>query len=106
MRQVLRLLPRQPVRLAQARPPFQSAQRFTTARQLRLKEDVERSPEEVEQAKQEQLKEQQWHKDLASSSEEHVKADQENVEDHDEHMEDLQKQTKQETEKNHPDAKP
>ena len=103
MRQLLRAAPRQHVRFTQS---LVHARSFTSARPLRLKEDVERSPEEVEQAKQEQLREQQWHKDLASSSEEHVKADQENIEDHDQHMEDLQKQTKQETEKNHPDAKP
>ena len=96
MRQFLRVLPRQTPALA--RP-------FSTSRTLRLKEDVERSPEEVEKAKQQQLKDQEWKKDLASSSEEDIKADQEKVKDDDKHMEELQKKTAQKSQENHPKGK-
>jgi len=63
-----------------------------------LKEDANRSPEELEAAKQAHLKKQehgqgQWDKELASKGEESVKADQETVHDHDSHMKDLQKET-------------
>ncbi|KAK3701752.1 hypothetical protein LTR37_015272 [Vermiconidia calcicola] len=96
MRPFIRVIPRQPVRLA--RP-------FSIARTLRLKEDVERNPEEVEQAKQDQLKDKEWKRELASGSEESVGADREHVKDDDKHMEELQKQTAQQTQENHPDAK-
>ncbi|QDS72241.1 hypothetical protein FKW77_005729 [Venturia effusa] len=36
-----------------------------------------------------------WHEELASAGESNIKADKEKVEDHDEHIEDLQKQTEQ-----------
>jgi hypothetical protein len=83
---------------------------FSQAQQLKLKEDANRSPEELERIKQEQLKQQkegkgQWNEELASSSESHVAADKEKVNDHQQHMSDLQKETAQQTQKNHPDAK-
>jgi hypothetical protein len=85
MRQTLPVLQYQPRRSFQS-----STVRF-------LKEDGNRSPEELEAQKQEHLRKQQqgegkWDKELASKGEENVKADQEKVHDHDEHIEDLQKE--------------
>ncbi|OCL06236.1 hypothetical protein AOQ84DRAFT_355579 [Glonium stellatum] len=64
-----------------------------------LKEDAHRSGHEIEAKKQEQLKKQDkgeghWHEELGSQSESHVKADRQNVDDHGEHMEELQQHTK------------
>lgn len=83
---------------------------FSQAQQLRLKEDANRSPEETERVKQEQLQKQKegkghWHEELASSSESHIAADKENINDHDQHINDLQKETAQQTQQNHPAAK-
>ncbi|KAM0723994.1 hypothetical protein Q7P37_000985 [Cladosporium fusiforme] len=83
---------------------------FSSAQQLRLKEDAARSPEETERIKKEQLQKQKegkghWHEELASASESHVAADKQNVNDHKEHIDDLQKQTAQKTQENHPAAK-
>jgi len=83
---------------------------FSQAQQLRLKEDANRSPEELERIKKEQLEQQkqgkgQWREELASSSESHVAADKQQVNDHQQHMSDLQKETAQQTQKNHPEAK-
>jgi hypothetical protein len=69
-----------------------------------LKEDADRSPEQIEQKKQEQLDKQKkgeghWHEELASSGESNIAADREEVHDHDEHMEDLQKETAKKGEK-------
>lgn len=71
---------------------------------MRIKEDADRTPEQVEGAKQEQLKEQKegkgrWREDLASHGESNIAADKEKVHDHDEHMEDLQKHTAEKGEK-------
>ena len=68
----------------------------TTPRML-LKEDANRSPEELEQKKQEQLKEQKegkgrWREDLASSGESNIAADKQNVKDHDSHIKNLQQE--------------
>lgn len=76
---------------------------FTPATSFRVTK-AGQSPEEVEKAKQEQLKKQEqgkgeWHEELASNSESRVKADRENVQDHDEHIEDLQKKTAKQAEK-------
>ncbi|KAH7074292.1 hypothetical protein FB567DRAFT_453613 [Paraphoma chrysanthemicola] len=70
---------------------------FATSPRMRIKEDADRTPEQVDKAKQEQLKEQQqgkgrWREDLASSGESNIAADKEKVNDHDAHMEELQKQ--------------
>ena len=95
MRQLSRLLPRQsPVLI---RP-------FSTSRTFRLKEDADRSPEEVEKAKQDSLKGKD-HRGTASASEEHVAAEREEVKDHDKHMEDLQKETANKSQENHPQGK-
>ncbi|GAB7363417.1 hypothetical protein MBLNU230_g3694t1 [Neophaeotheca triangularis] len=88
-----------------------SSRSFTTQTRLSAgKEDKDRSPEEVERVKQEQLKKQEkgeghWHEELASAGEAGVAADRQNVKDHEEHMEDLQKQTAQKAEKEHPQGK-
>jgi hypothetical protein len=70
-----------------------------------LKEDKEQSPQELEKAKQEQMKGGKKSSELESASEADVKADRQNVKDHDKHMEDLQKQTAQQKEKEHPAGK-
>jgi len=61
----------------------------------------------MEKAKQKSMNADEWDRDTASASEEVAGADSEHhkVEDHDEHMEDLQKQTANETQENHPEAK-
>lgn len=101
MRSALRLIPRQPIR------PVKSnlARSFTTGSTLRLKEDKSQDPQEIEQAKQEQLKTGKKKEELESQSETGVKADREKVHDHSEHMKDLQKQTAQQTQKEHPHGK-
>lgn len=71
---------------------------FTIINRLSIKEDANRTGEELEAKKQEQLDKQKrgeghWHEELASAGESNIKADKEKVEDHDEHIEDLQKQT-------------
>jgi hypothetical protein len=70
---------------------------LSTTSRLYIKEDANRSPEQVEQAKQEQLKEQKegkgrWREELASHGESNIAADKESVNDHDKHMADLQKE--------------
>jgi len=59
----------------------------------------------VEEAKQKSMKQQEGSRDVASKSEEVVGADQEKVKDHDKHMEQLQKETAQQGEENHPKGK-
>lgn len=95
----IRTLPHQCLR--SARPAFRHVQplrSFTSAQPLKLKEDKERSGEEANRVKEEQLKKQEkgeghWHEELASSSESHIAADREDVHDHDDHMEKLQEET-------------
>ena len=75
-----------------------------TTQPLSLKEDADRHPSEVEQKKQEQIDKQKrgeghWHEELASSGESNVKADREEVQDHDEHIEDLQRDTERKGQK-------
>jgi hypothetical protein len=69
-----------------------------------IKEDGNRSPQELEDKKEEQVDKQRrgeghWHEDLASKGESDIKADKEDVDNHDEHMEDLQDQTAKKSEK-------
>lgn len=69
-----------------------------------IKEDAIRSADQVEQAKQDQLKEQaqgkgRWREDLASSGESSIAADRQQVDDHGEHMKELQHEGKQKGEK-------
>jgi hypothetical protein len=77
---------------------------FSTTRHMQIKEDGNRSAQELEQKKQEQLREQKegkgrWREDLASSGESNIAADKQKVEDHKSHMQELQEQTKQKGEK-------
>jgi hypothetical protein len=63
-----------------------------------LKEDENRSPEELESKKQEHLDKQKrgdghWEEKLGSQSEANVTADNEHVQDHDDHMSKLQEET-------------
>ncbi|KAF2732489.1 hypothetical protein EJ04DRAFT_513854 [Polyplosphaeria fusca] len=77
---------------------------LTTTPRLFIKEDADRSPDQLEKKKQEQLKKQEkgeghWHEELASSSESHITADKDKVKDHDSHMSKLQEQTKKKGER-------
>ncbi|KAI4747444.1 hypothetical protein E4T50_02269 [Aureobasidium sp. EXF-12298] len=94
-------------RLRSFPPTFRT---FTASPFRSIKEDAARSPEELEKTKQEQLKAQkqgkaQWNEDLASAGEASITADREKVHDHDSHMEDLQKETAGQAEKEHPHGK-
>lgn len=75
------------------------------SRPLALKEDKVQDPQEIEKAKQEQLKDGKKKQELESASETGVKADREKVNDHKSHMEDLQKETAQQKEQEHPQGK-
>ena len=77
---------------------------LSTTSRMRIKEDADRSPDQVEKAKQEQLKEQQqgegrWREDLASHGESNISADKEKVHDHEDHIEELQQETKKKGDK-------
>ncbi|KAL1646163.1 hypothetical protein SLS61_007974 [Didymella pomorum] len=70
---------------------------LSTTPRMAIKEDGNRTPEELEQKKQEQLKEQKegkgrWREDLASSGESNIAADKQNVKDHDSHIKELQQE--------------
>lgn len=82
----------------------QTIRSFTLSPRLGLKEDKERSPEEANALKEEQRKKAEkgkgeWHEGLASQSESHVAAERENVNDHDQHMKELQQEGAKEAEK-------
>jgi predicted secreted protein len=69
-----------------------------------LKEGADRSAEQIEKTKQEQIRKQQkgeghWHEELASQGESNIAADKEKVHDHDSHMRKLQEETKKKGEK-------
>jgi len=107
-RRTLRTLPTRSVRLA----PLQASRPFSAHARFFIKEDADRSPEELEKHKQDHLKKQEkgegeWDRNLASHGEESIAADRQSdkVGDHDEHMEDLQKETAGESEKDHPHGK-
>ncbi|KAI9666131.1 MAG: hypothetical protein M1821_004066 [Bathelium mastoideum] len=79
---------------------------FTSAPLLRIKEDKAHDPDHLESVKQSQIKKQEqgkghWHEELASAGESGVKADREReqVDDHDQHIEELQEHTKGKAEK-------
>jgi hypothetical protein len=70
---------------------------LTTSPRMCIKEDANRSPEQLEKIKQEQLNAQKegkgkWNEELASKGESNIAADKEKVNDHDKHMKDLQKE--------------
>ncbi|RMZ28332.1 hypothetical protein D0859_07599 [Hortaea werneckii] len=82
---------------------LRSTRAFSCAPQLRLKEDKEQSPEQVEKAKQEQMKGNKNARDeLTSSSEAAVHADKELPADKSSDIQEMQKQTanKSQQEKN------
>jgi len=77
---------------------------FATTPRMAIKEDADRTPEQLEQAKQEQLKEQKegkgrWREDLASHGESNIAADRQQVHDHDQHIKELQQEGKEKGEK-------
>jgi len=83
---------------------FSTRRTLATTPRMLIKEDADRSPEQIEKAKQEQLKEQEqgkgrWREDLASHGESNIAADKEKVHDHDSHMKDLQQETAKKGEK-------
>lgn len=77
---------------------------FSQAQQMRLKEDSEKSPEEAGRINHEQIQKKEgtghWHEEHA-----YVAADRENINNHKQHMNDLQKSNTQNTQKHQPDAK-
>jgi hypothetical protein len=86
------------------RTAFTARRTFVSTPTLRIKEDADRTPEQVEGAKQEQLKEQEkgegrWREDLASHGESNIAADRQQVNDHDAHMKELQQEGKEKGEK-------
>ncbi|KAK5008609.1 hypothetical protein LTR60_005403, partial [Cryomyces antarcticus] len=98
-----RLLPRRALPLSLAH------RAFSTTPHRGLREDRDRTPAEAEQTKQEQLRKQQqgkgeWHEDLASAGESSVKADRGDV-GGGQSVEELQKQTAQQAEADHPEGK-
>jgi hypothetical protein len=89
--------------LRQVRTPL-SYRTFTTTPRTLIKEDADRSPGQLEQIKQDQLKEQKegkgrWREDLASHGESNIAADKESVGDHNKHMKELQQEGAEKGEK-------
>jgi hypothetical protein len=77
---------------------FTPLRTFTTSSPFHIKEDANRSPEQLEKIKQDQLTAQKqgkgkWNEELASAGEASITADKEEVNDHGKHMEELQKET-------------
>ena len=90
--------------ISTSRIPLTMRRTFLSTPTLRIKEDAARTPEQVEAAKQEQLKEQEkgegrWREDLASHGESNIAADRQQVSDHDQHMKELQQEGKEKGEK-------
>lgn len=86
---------------------------FSAVPRLAIKEDAgERDGHELDAKKHEQIEKQKqgkghWHEELASAGEASIAADKDahKVQDHDDHMEDLQKETAGKHEKEHPHGK-
>jgi len=97
------------------RPSFhhtlhQPTRSFTASSRLGLKEDKERTPEEADALKEQQRRKAEkgkgeWHEGLASQSESHVAADQQEVGDHEEHMSELQRETAGRSQREHEEGK-
>ncbi|KAI7166287.1 hypothetical protein D0869_13822 [Hortaea werneckii] len=101
MRSFLRTIPSRALQTSYAQRPASRA--FSCAPQLRLKEDKEQSPEQVEKAKQEQMKgNKNAREELTSSSEAAIHADKEQPAEKNSHIQEMQKQTanKSQQEKN------
>ncbi|KAK0939441.1 hypothetical protein LTR29_008937 [Friedmanniomyces endolithicus] len=108
LRPLLRLASARPTRFIPTLPLLHRP--FTALPRLLLKEDGNRTPEELDAKKREQLDKQKkgentWDEGLASSSEEQIKAEKEEVGDHGKHIEELQKQTAGQSEKEHEEGK-
>lgn len=103
LQQLLRTATRQPLRLALIQSP--ASRPLSSTRHLQLKEDKPQTPEQIEKAKQEQLKSGKKKEDLESSSESVVGADRENVKDHDKHMKELQQESAKQHQEEHPEGK-
>ncbi len=110
--QFLLLSTRSAARVTRGRPVHlpspQILRPFSGQARLFIKEDADRSADEIEKHKQDHLKKQEkgeghWDRNLASRGEESIAADKQSdhVEDHEEHMGDLQKQTAGRSEKEH-----
>ena len=87
-------------RLPLRTPSLHTTRTLTTTPVFRLKEDATRTPEQVEQAKQDQIKEQKegkgrWREDLASSGESNIKADKQRVRNTEGHIKQLQREGKE-----------
>lgn len=95
---ILRSATRRPVRLA--RFQFPASRPLSSTRQLRLKEDKAQSAEQIEKAKQEQLKSGNKKEELESQSESAVAADQD-----DKNIDQMQKETAKEHQEEHPEGK-
>lgn len=80
------------------------ARPFSGASQLRLRENKEQDPNEVEKNKQEQFNDKDKRRELKSAGEEAVGADQEKVKDNKAHISELQKETANESQKKHPEG--
>lgn len=100
---ILRTVARHPTRFA--RFQTQVFRPLSYSHPLRLKEDKSQSPEQVEQAKQEQLKSGKKKEELESQSESVVGAEREEVKDHDDHIDELQKESAKQHQKEHPEGK-
>ena len=92
--------------------PITTIRPLSTTPPKHLKEGADRSPSELNNLKDSQVDKQKqgqghWHEELASAGESAIAADKggEKVEDHGEHMEDLQKETAGKAEAEHPDGK-
>lgn len=95
---ILRSATRQPARVA--RFQLLASRPLSSTRQLRLKEDKAQSPEEIEKAKQEQLKSGKKKEVLESQSESAVGADKDGK-----GIDQMQKETAKEHQKEHPEGK-
>ncbi|KAK1072414.1 hypothetical protein LTR33_010244 [Friedmanniomyces endolithicus] len=111
LRPLLRLASARPaLPLSLLKPALSLTRPFTAPSPLRLKEDGNRTPEELDAKKHEKLNKQKkgenhWDEGLASSSESQIAADKEEVGDHGKHKEELQKQTAGQSEREHPEGK-
>ena len=72
---------------------------------MRLKEDKPQTSEEIEAAKQEQLKTGKRKEELESASESVVGADRQEVGNHDDHIKELQQEGAKQKQKEHPEGK-
>ena len=82
----------------------QQQRTFIASLNLQIKETANRTPDELAQKKDEHVEkakkgQQEWDPALASEGETNIAADKDQVHDHDQHIEELQKETAQKGEK-------